>query len=156
LKMALTLDVGCGNHPRGVINLDYRKGENPEIEQKKEVFMDIKNIPNFVLGDALHLPFRDGTFEKVLCFHVIEHVSNPYLLIQELLRVSSREVEIRCPHRFSKDAKMPYHRHYFTKTWFAKVLKGYRYHIELTYWSPLRGWFGLIRLPHEIRIHIYK
>jgi len=107
-----------------------------------------------VLGDALHLPFRDKIFKKVFCYHAIEHVSNPYRVLQELLRVSNDRVEIRCPHRFSKHAKMPYHRHYFTRTWFARALKDHRYKITVTYWCPLRGWLGFIRLPHEIRIEV--
>jgi len=148
------LDVGCGYCARGDINLDYRIGWNPEIEQTRDVHITARNIPNFVLGDALHLPFRDKIFKKVFCYHVIEHVSNPYRLVQELLRVSNGRVGIRCPHRFSKHAKMPYHRQYFTRTWFARALKGHRYKITVTYWCPLRGWLAFIRLPHEIRIGV--
>lgn len=61
----LTLDVGCGNYPRGVVNVDRYKEWNPEIEQVREVDIDIRNIPNFILADALYLPFRDRVFKKV-------------------------------------------------------------------------------------------
>ncbi|MDH5402970.1 MAG: class I SAM-dependent methyltransferase [Candidatus Heimdallarchaeota archaeon] len=40
------LDIGCGDRPRGTTNLD---------------FMDF-DVPNFVKGDALNLPFEDKSF----------------------------------------------------------------------------------------------
>jgi len=129
-------------------------GWNNEIERTEGVYVDAKEISNFVLGDALHLPFREKVFNKVLCNHVIEHVSNPYQLMQELLRVCNDKVDIKCPHRFSKNAKTPYHRNYFTRTWFVTVLKGHRHKITTKYWYPLGGMLSLIRLPDEIRVEV--
>jgi len=152
-----SLDVGCGSDFRGEVNLDHYKGENPEIDQSTNVFVNYRRIPNFVLGDALHLPFRDKSFQKVYCFHVIEHVPNPYRLINELVRVAIQTIEIRCPHRFSKWAKMPYHKNYFTMGWFVGIFNNYprlKLRTKVTYWSPLRGMFSLIRFPDEIRIRV--
>jgi SAM-dependent methyltransferase len=38
-------------------------------------------------GDARVLPFRDGTFDALYCYHVIEHVPGPERAIRECSRV---------------------------------------------------------------------
>jgi SAM-dependent methyltransferase len=43
--------------------------------------------PNGVCGDALRLPFRDGSFDAVVCFEAIEHVPDPARLVAEARRV---------------------------------------------------------------------
>ena len=40
-----------------------------------------------VQGDALHLPFADGTFDRVLCSEVLEHIPNDVGAMAELARV---------------------------------------------------------------------
>lgn len=40
-----------------------------------------------VQGDALHLPFADGTFDRVLCSEVLEHIPNDIGAMTELARV---------------------------------------------------------------------
>lgn len=40
-----------------------------------------------VRGDALHLPFADGTFDRVLCSEVLEHIPNDIGAMNELARV---------------------------------------------------------------------
>lgn len=40
-----------------------------------------------VRGDALHLPFADGTFDRVLCSEVLEHIPNDLGAMKELARV---------------------------------------------------------------------
>lgn len=151
----LTLDVGCGDKPRGSVNLDCYLSLNPEIDQVKIRVIDIRLIPNFIQADAQYLPFRDKIFYRVFCHHVIEHVDNPYLLLDELLRVSKKALEIRCPHRFSCDAKMPYHRNYFNRSWFARVFRNYKIEVKTTEWFPI-PFSGLVRLPHEIRLEIIQ
>jgi ubiquinone/menaquinone biosynthesis C-methylase UbiE len=46
----------------------------------------------FVLGDAHMLPFKDSSFDLVLCSEVLEHVSDPKLVFVELGRVSRKFV----------------------------------------------------------------
>ena len=38
-------------------------------------------------GDVLNLPFRDGSFDKIICSEVLEHVANDNRGISELVRV---------------------------------------------------------------------
>jgi len=148
-----TLDVGCGNNTRAEVNIDYRTFDNIEINQRTLINVNIKEIPNFIHADGLHLPFRDKAFRKTFCHHVIEHVANPHQLIREMVRVTEEKLEIRCPHRFSKDAKCPYHKHYFTREWFAEIFEAHKFEIETAVWYPFRL-FGIVVLPHEIRITV--
>lgn len=152
------LDVGCGAIPKGDINVDFFKGGvNKQVgNQKTGVYVNPKNIRNFVVADAQHLPFKKCIFNRVICNHVIEHVANPYLLLTELLRVAKREVVVTCPHRLSRGAKKPFHKHYFNCKWFEASLTNYN--VQIT--ASLKGFpnelFGLFMLPDEIRVAIRK
>ena len=42
---------------------------------------------NVVQGDALHLPFPDGTFDRVICSEVLEHLPDDVAAMRELARV---------------------------------------------------------------------
>ena len=46
-----------------------------------------KQTSPFVLSDATHLPFSDNTFDLVTMLHVIEHVKNDKMALQEIYRV---------------------------------------------------------------------
>jgi ubiquinone/menaquinone biosynthesis C-methylase UbiE len=50
-----------------------------------------------VVASILCLPFRDGCFETVSAFEVIEHVENDELALQELKRVSRNKVVLSVP-----------------------------------------------------------
>jgi len=114
------LDVGCANRPKGDVNVDlFIRKPNPHIENQ---LIEPSIIPNFVLADACHLPFSGKCFDQVFSSHLIEHVDDPYLLLRELIRVSSKVTEIYTPHRFYKMGN-PIHKCHFTQTWFNKALK---------------------------------
>lgn len=138
LEQFKTLDVGCDNETERDVNLDVFK-PNPAPR-------------NFVLGDCFHLPFKNNTFYKVTCFHVIEHISNPVALLKELIRVSKCEVEVRCPFRISGYAKNKQHIHYFNKSWFLKTLKNYPTRVFLTLDTERE----LLWFPIELRVKIWK
>ena len=40
-----------------------------------------------VLGDAQNLPFKDESFEVILCTEVLEHLKKPQLAVDEMKRV---------------------------------------------------------------------
>jgi len=151
-----TLDVGCGVQPKGDVNVDlYVKKPNPHITSHP--IIEPKKIPNFILADACHLPFRDCSFEHVHSSHVIEHVENPFLMLRELLRDSSRIVEIYTPHRLHR---IENHKSHFTKTWFYKALtklgvQPENFKIEVSAWDFYPHIFiPLVRLPREIKVQI--
>lgn len=114
----MILDIGCGEVPRGDVNVDLNIDSSIHRGSK----LNVKKIPNFVLADAQHLPFKSACFEKVRSSHVIEHVPNPMLMLQEMTRVSSRYVLVRCPHRFNlKIRRNESHRNKFGCGWFKQA-----------------------------------
>ena len=86
----LWLDIGCGAgtysrwlHGRGLhtIGLDYSQ---PTLLKARA------RIPGeiaLVAGDAMRLPFADGTFDGALCFGVLQAVSESAPLVREIARV---------------------------------------------------------------------
>jgi len=117
------LDVGCGTKPKGDVNVDFfRGGLNPQTgDQIQGELMSPQKIKNFIVADAIHLPFKNESFEVVFSSHTIEHAQNPFLMLREMCRVAKRKVIIRCPHRRGSGAKMPYHFNYFDENWFKKT-----------------------------------
>ena len=95
------LDMGCGagRHAfeslrRGarVIALDYSFDELAScrnlfwaMSEEGEVGRGGAALP--VRGDALCLPFRDGTFDRIICSEVLEHIGDDQAAIAELCRV---------------------------------------------------------------------
>jgi len=49
----LIVDIGCGDKPKGTINVDIRVPSN------------VKEIPNFIQADIRYLPFNDHVFDEV-------------------------------------------------------------------------------------------
>lgn len=47
------------------------------------------NIPNFVLADAHHLPFKNAAFDCCVMGELLEHVENPKRILDEAQRVAS-------------------------------------------------------------------
>lgn len=71
----LTLDVGCGS--------SRYAGLFPN-----RVAVDVSPQRGLrACADAHRLPFRDGTFEVVLCTEMLEHVLEPPRVVEELYRV---------------------------------------------------------------------
>ena len=91
----MNLDVGCGDDPRGDVNVDLFIGQTPHIRRPHKI--DAKRIPNFVRADAEHLPFREDVFETVFCCDVIEHFEEPDRCFRELWRVSSKTIIVWVP-----------------------------------------------------------
>lgn len=46
-----------------------------------------QNISPFVRADATSLPFRSNSFDLVTIFHVLEHITNGELVLEEIIRV---------------------------------------------------------------------
>jgi SAM-dependent methyltransferase len=77
------LEVGSGGNP------------HPASDVLLEKYLDnshrLKSIQidrPIVLADACQMPFKDGAFDYVIAFHVLEHVDQPERFIAELMRVA--------------------------------------------------------------------
>jgi SAM-dependent methyltransferase len=96
------LDLGCGfgRHAfeaarRGayVVALDAGQDEVNGVLNTFAAMVDAGELPaattkvGVVQGDALNLPFPNGTFDRVICSEVLEHIPNDVGAMAELTRV---------------------------------------------------------------------
>lgn len=169
----LKLDVGCGNRPEGDVNCDLyitdvghrtAKRNSLSVDRSRSDFhIDFKQVPNFVLCDAMHLPFRTGCFDEVVSNSVIEHISEPQMFLKELLRVSSFQVTILCPHRLgeaiSGGLHNRFHLQHLNISWFSKVAKIYgcmvKAEIRRYRYLPF-DFFPLFRFPRDLTVTLSK
>ncbi|GJE83961.1 UbiE family methyltransferase [Phanerochaete sordida] len=101
------LDVGCGP---GSITIDFARiaheGHTTGVDtaaavdtlQKARADARIAGISNvdFVIGDAHHLPFADGTFDIAHSHQVLQHVADPVAVLREMRRVTKRGGVVAC------------------------------------------------------------
>jgi SAM-dependent methyltransferase len=95
----LVLDAGCGEGRHtfhcfrsncSILGMDLDK---KSLLKARWVLGEMKKRKDgngrvlFLRGDALRFPFRTGTFDKVVCAEVIEHVRDDRLGIAELARI---------------------------------------------------------------------
>jgi SAM-dependent methyltransferase len=97
----LLLDLGCGfgRHAfeaarRGVavVALDAGADEVDEVRATLGAMIEAGELApaaraGAVQGDALHLPFADGTFDRVIASEVLEHIPDDVAAMSELARV---------------------------------------------------------------------
>lgn len=102
------LNLGCGEDIKeGYLNIDFIKGKGVD-----KVY-DLNKLP---------LPFEDNTFEEILMLNILEHVSEPWLLMNEISRIGKPRciVKIITTHFASGNAwgdmqhKRPFSYHCFT------------------------------------------
>jgi SAM-dependent methyltransferase len=74
------LDIGCG----------YSAHKNASVVCDIQDLSKVYREKNFVKLTSNILPFKDKEFDFVIASHVIEHVKDVGIFIQELQRVSSR------------------------------------------------------------------
>lgn len=108
-EKTVSLDVGCGDRPRGDVNCDLFVGESAHLGKGRGWIMP-KKIPNFVKCDANYLPFKKGVFDVVFCSHVLEHKGvNAVETSKELVRVAKRKIVIVVPSLFRRVRKGTMH-----------------------------------------------
>jgi len=90
------LDVGCatGEYVYWLRRKGYEAHgldllSSPEWEGPERQFLQV--------GDVLHLPYPDKSFETVLLFEVLEHLENPEKALAEAGRVARKNVIISVP-----------------------------------------------------------
>ena len=108
------LDVGCGpgRHSWHVCKLDHCKlyAMDLDVESlEKNIYMlsriaqENGSDGNWTVlqGDVQTLPFEDGTFDKIICSEVLEHVIDDEQGVRELVRVLKEggEIAVSVPDR---------------------------------------------------------
>jgi len=99
VEKTMILDVGCGDRPKGDVNLDLFEGESVDLQGSRGKINPSETL-NFVQGTVYNLPFKNNIFNKVLCHHLLEHLKQPKKAIKELIRVSNCEIEIIVPYKW--------------------------------------------------------
>lgn len=115
------LDVGCGH---GYIGSAFRKhlGENGsytgldrEYSLLREAYQLSEELAragteDFVRGDALGLPFPDGTFDWTVCQTLLMHAGDPEKILSEMIRVTRPGGIVTCfePDNISAMRRRPY------------------------------------------------
>ncbi len=94
----LLLDAGCGegrhcfgSQSRGAhvvgLDLDLEAMRMPSKVLRKQG-RPLGQLGTMLQGDAFHLPFADGSFDRIICSEVMEHVHDYRAAARELARVA--------------------------------------------------------------------
>ncbi len=86
----LCLDIGSN---KGIITHEISSycnrviGIDNSLELIKSSYVNKTENIDFLAGDGLLLPFKDNTFDLVICAQVYEHTTSPGLLLKEIYRI---------------------------------------------------------------------
>ena len=109
----ITLDAGCGDgrHSWEVYNENHSPVVAFDIDTvcvKKNKYMldslkeqkEIKGDYHLVVANVTKLPFKDGSFDKIICSEVLEHIPQDKIAVAELIRVLRKygAIGISVPH----------------------------------------------------------
>ena len=141
--MVQILDVGCGDRPKGTINVDKDKGETTDLEGYRGK-VNPKTTPNFIQAKIPFLPFKNESVDIVLCHHTLEHLDNPEEAIKELLRVTRGQLEIVVPFRYHELIQnwflpmrrkwmQKHHKWHFDKKMLRNLFKSFNGELQIRY-----------------------
>lgn len=135
-----TLDVGCGDSPyRRYLYTDHYVGIDVQ-----ESGRDNKNPT--VWFDGVSIPFDDDYFDFILCTEVLEHATEPELLMAEMVRVLKPEghILITVPSMWGLH-EMPYDFRRYTTEGLKKLISRFDLKIIILEKEDL-GYKSLIKL----------
>lgn len=101
LEAKTILDAGCGEG--FTMNRLSKNGIGMNIEgveySKDALTLGKKLFPNltFKEGSVYNLPYKDNSFDLVVCTEVLEHLAEPSKVMKELLRTSRKYVLVSVP-----------------------------------------------------------
>lgn len=100
-KSEKILDVGCGEGVTLNRIQQLKLGKKLEGIDYSDEAIEIgkKTFPNLTLkkADIYSLPYKDNSFDLVLCNEVLEHLEKPQDALKELIRVSNKYLLLSVP-----------------------------------------------------------
>ena len=118
LKSLNLLDVGCGTGyllellDKKLIGTNLR---GIDFSCKENSINSFNNVIDLIAGDINNqlksLP--DNSFDIVICTHVLEHLSNPEEIVEEIRRISKKLLILICPLEKPYSWGLNYHVQFF-------------------------------------------
>ena len=86
------LEIGPGSlpHPRSDVFLELQYDCDEEAQKQRGGLDKISLGKPVIYYDGGSFPFNDNEFDYVICSHVIEHVDNPDIFLNELKRIAPK------------------------------------------------------------------
>lgn len=131
------LDLGSGHNPHARANVLVDKFliDDPTVSGRSGRDTKIPKNKIFIVGDVAALPFKDKTFDFIVCSHVAEHIESVDDFCQEMIRVAERGY-IETPSKIAEILRHPpYH------IWYVSNKKGRLVFEAIPPGYPLK-WFG--------------
>ena len=143
------LDVGCGlGLPMRCLRCLGLRTRVIGVDVYVEYLRRVKKLAIYddrVLASATRLPFKEKSFDSIICLNVVEHLPKKEgITALEELSLCSRQVIVTTPVGFVEadaDPRNPFQKHKFG--WHPEDLKHLGYKV--------RG-FGWFRIPHLSRL----
>jgi len=80
------LDIACATGMSFRFLSKYGDIRGIDISEETIRLCKTRGIDRIVRCDAMKLPFRDGSFDTVLCLELLEHVPDPHRCLDEIAR----------------------------------------------------------------------
>jgi len=85
------LDIGCGENPHvSTVDFDNYIGLDINIKTLRKASQDISNV-NLICASGSKIPFRNNSFDVVICTETLEHFEKPEEVICEMSRLLKKK-----------------------------------------------------------------
>jgi len=101
LRIESILDAGCGegftmdklSRQKLVKKIEGIEYSKEVVSLGKDMFPDL----NIKQADIYDLPYKNGSFDLIICTEVLEHLDNPQKALEEMLRATKRYLILSVP-----------------------------------------------------------
>jgi ubiquinone/menaquinone biosynthesis C-methylase UbiE len=147
------LDVGCGV---GNWSLPFKeKAVGVDISAEAVKICRSKGLDARKF-DGERLPFKDASFDLIICHHVLEHAKRPKRLLSEMRRVLQKEgtLILTVPHK-RVQPQDPTHLWFFDEEDLKKIMEGTGFKVKMKrpFWKFFRG---IGRLPFPVSLALTR
>jgi ubiquinone/menaquinone biosynthesis C-methylase UbiE len=135
------LDIGCG-HGVNCNELNKRGFECIGIEINEDYVKEAKQYIEAYQMKAEQLDFPDKSFDTAIMLEVLEHLEDPYKALEEVVRVTRKNLILSVPNLGPLDVCVEYnvimhhffettHRNFFTQSMLERFLLNYFPYVEV-------------------------